>query len=50
MKKRYNLLAYLAPVVAIAVSPADGAAQAKLEPRVINSADVQWSAPGNRPC
>ena len=50
MKKPYHLLACLAPIVVIAVSPADGSAQAKLEPRVINIADVQWSTPGNRPC
>lgn len=50
MKKPCNLLACLAPIVVIAISPADGFAQAKLEPSVINIADVQWSAPGNRPC
>ena len=50
MNKHYNLLACLAPIVVSAVFPADGFAQAKLEPSVINIADVQWSAPGNRLC
>ena len=50
MKNTHHLLACLAPIVASAAFPADGSAQAKLEPSVINIADVQWSAPGNRPC
>lgn len=50
MKKPQHLLAWLAPIVALAVFPADGSAQAELKPGVINIADVQWSAPGNRPC
>jgi mannose-6-phosphate isomerase-like protein (cupin superfamily) len=50
MRKPHNLLACLAPIVVVAVSPANGSAQSKLEPSVMNIADVQWSAPGNRPC
>ncbi len=50
MKKHGKLLGYLLPIVAIAVSPADGSAQAGLESRVINVADVQWTAPSERPC
>jgi quercetin dioxygenase-like cupin family protein/ketosteroid isomerase-like protein len=50
MRKPHHLLARLAPIVMIALSPADGSAQATLEPGVINIAEVQWSAPSNRPC
>lgn len=50
MKRPHKLFACLAPIVAIAVSPAEASAQAKLESVVINIADVQWSAPGDRPC
>ena len=50
MKKPHILLACLAPIVAIAVAAADGSAEAKLEPVVVNIAHVQWSAPANRPC
>jgi len=50
MKKHNELLVCLVPIVATAVCAVDGSAQAELEPRVINVADVQWSAPGERPC
>lgn len=50
MKRSHELLACLVPIVVIAVSAKEGSAQAELEPGVINIADVQWSAPGERPC
>lgn len=50
MSRSRHVSVCLASIVAIAVARADGAAQAKLEPVVIDIAAVQWSAPGTRPC
>ncbi len=50
MKRPHKLIVLLAPIVAVAAAPADGSLQSKLKPSVTNIADVQWSAPGNRPC
>lgn len=50
MHKLRHLLACLAPILAVAASPAAASAQAKLAPAVINIADVRWSAPSERPC
>ena len=48
--KHLKLLVPLVTIVVIAACPADGLAATSLDPGVINLADVQWSAPGNRPC
>lgn len=50
MRKPHTLFACLVPVVAMAVSAADGEAHTKLEPGVINIADADWSAPGDVSC
>jgi mannose-6-phosphate isomerase-like protein (cupin superfamily) len=50
MKKHAPMLKCLVPIVAIAGCAVNGSGHAELEPQVINVADVQWSAPSERPC